>query len=224
MTAVIDLSGQRFGRLVVEGRCPSTGGQARWECTCDCGAATQVVSQALRSGAVVSCGCLKNEKTKQRFTKHGEAGPGRRSPEYTAWSNMIRRCENPDGEDFHLYGARGVKVWCGWRTSFEAFLAGVGRRPGPGFSLDRIETNGNYEPGNVRWATASTQANNKRNNRLVELDGQRMTLGAAIELANPAAPRSTIHARLAAGWPADAALSTPVLEIHGKRRAGSHHY
>jgi hypothetical protein len=137
---------------------------------------------------------------------------------------MIRRCEDVAGEDFPLYGGRGVSVWPGWRHSFETFLADVGRRPGPRHSLDRIDTNGNYQPGNVRWATPATQANNKRNNCLVEFGGQRMTLGAAMDLANPPAPRPTIYARLAAGWPVDAALSTPVLEIRGKRRAGSHHY
>ena len=96
-------------------------------------------------------------------------------PEYRAWWNAIRRCHNPEHRDYHRYGARGISVCRGWRKSFEAFYRVVGRRPSPTHSLDRYPNpHGNYEPGNVRWATRSEQVHNMRNNRWLEGFGKRL--------------------------------------------------
>jgi len=159
---VIDISGQRFGKLTVQewaGR--STGRKALWNCLCDCGKTSTATGNQLRSGKTKSCGCLRAEEARSRMT-HGQAGPTRRTSLYNRWILMRRRCNNPSAADYPRYGGRGIRVCAEWQKSFEAFAAYVGDPPGQGYSIDRINNDGNYEPGNVRWATASEQAFNRR--------------------------------------------------------------
>lgn len=96
---------------------------------------------------------------------HGHTVNKTRSPEYIAWQNMIRRCENPQHKNYRYYGGRGISVFPQWRLNFEAFLFWMGPRPNPGLSLDRIDNDGNYEPGNVRWATREQQRRNQRSGK-----------------------------------------------------------
>ncbi len=159
----LSLEGQRFGRLVALVQAPSTrtpGGTImfRWSCQCDCGNTTTVSRSNLRSGQVVSCGCLKRDLQ----TTHGEARRRRQGPEYMSWLSAISRCENPKRRSWPLYGGRGIRMCDRWRQSFEAFLADMGRRPTHQHSLDRINNDGDYEPGNCRWATPKEQAQNRR--------------------------------------------------------------
>jgi hypothetical protein len=164
----VDLSGQRFGRLVVVGE-PSLQGDGRhalWPCRCDCGGSKVVESGNLRRGATRSCGCLAREvgeRNREVTTIHGL----HQSPEYVAWQNMISRCERPSTRGFLYYGGRGISVCEEWRSSFTAFHAHIGPRPSPGHSVDRIDNDGNYEPGNVRWATRVEQNNNRRPRRVI---------------------------------------------------------
>lgn len=105
--------------------------------------------------------------------KHG----WRNTPEYAAWIGMRRRCKNPERKDYPRYGGRGIRVCAEWDTSFGAFINDMGARPGPGYSIDRINHDGHYEPGNVRWATAQQQTENRSNARVVCYLGETLPIG-----------------------------------------------
>lgn len=149
----IDITNQRFGRLVAHRLVENDKRGAFWYCTCDCGGDTTVNGNILRSGRTLSCGCLQKEVTAAQFTTHGLS----HSPEYKIWNSMIQRCQS----DHPNYGARGILVCDKWQNSFEAFYQDVGPRPDESYTLDRRDNDGNYEPGNCRWADRTTQTLNQ---------------------------------------------------------------
>lgn len=162
MTRLIDLTGQRFGRLTVIERAPSAGRHPRWLCECECGASIVAYGSNLKRGRTQSCGCLHREGAAAMMLAR-RTHQRTRTPEWWTWQSMKQRCLNPNHAAYRHYGGRGILIHPAWIRSFEAFYAYVGDRPSPNHSLDRIDNDGNYEPGNVRWATIVQQNNNSRN-------------------------------------------------------------
>ena len=160
------LGGVAFGRLIpARIGPPADHGRTRWVCQCSCGSTALVAAGDLISGHSRSCGCEKRELAaklgRERNLTHGHTVGRVRSPEYVSWCAMHQRCSSPKTRSFERYGGRGIKVCERWR-SFEAFLNDMGPRPSLSHSIDRIEVDRNYEPGNCRWATRVEQALNKR--------------------------------------------------------------
>src|SRR5580704_1885635 len=138
-----DLAGLRFGRLTVLSEVGRTGsGGVRWLCACDCGNRVTVASTKLQSGLRQSCGCLHAERVKESNTRHGHA----HTPTWSSWGHMISRCHNPKNSNYRHYGGRGIAVCEAWRNDFLTFLRDMGERPA-GKTIDRINNDGNYEPG-----------------------------------------------------------------------------
>jgi hypothetical protein len=164
MTRLIDLTGRRFARLTVVrfAGWDKNRRNKRWECVCDCGGSTVATTSALQKGRSRSCGCLVREVNSALHGKHRESSWCEDTPEYSAWKHMKQRCSNPNTINFHNYGGRGIRVCSQWVNDYSQFLSDVGRRPSSAHSLDRIDNDGNYEPGNVRWATPKEQANNRK--------------------------------------------------------------
>jgi hypothetical protein len=164
MSEALKLDGQLFGLLTVEGRAENDKRQrTRWICKCACGNRCTVSGAHLMSGHTSSCGCAGSRASIGfRAFKHGHDRVNSRSREYNSWAMMIVRCTDENREDYHRWGGRGITVCDRWRESFENFLADMGPRP-PGRTLDRYpDKDGNYEPGNCRWATWKQQAENRR--------------------------------------------------------------
>lgn len=159
--------GARFGRLTVCADAPRVGGHRRVHVRCECGSEKTVRLDHVLAGRTRSCGCLNAEMSAQRVdtritVRHGANRRGHRAPEYQTWSSMIQRCTNPRRVGYKNWGGRGIQVCEKWRLDFRAFLADMGPRPGVGYSIDRINNGGHYEPGNVRWATRHEQNLNRR--------------------------------------------------------------
>lgn len=161
----IDMKGQKFGRLTVLERAGTNGQKlATWIAQCDCGTVGIYAGRSLRDGNTRSCGCLHREGLIERAKLRPKVPRKPLPKEYNIWQGIKYRCLSPQCEAYKNYGGRGITIHESWRHNFKQFLADVGPRPDE-MTLDRIDNNGNYEPGNVRWASRKVQCRNKRNNR-----------------------------------------------------------
>lgn len=168
MRALKDYTGRKFGRLTAQARINK--GKCRF--LCECGNIVALVIKGVVSGDTSSCGCIQREILIARNQTHGMSQQYRST--YRSWKDMRARCLNANDSDYANYGGRGISVCERW-NEFASFFEDLGERP-TGTTLDRKDTNGNYEPSNCRWADAKTQANNKRSNRMVTINDQSQTL------------------------------------------------
>jgi hypothetical protein len=189
---------RRYGRYTALGLGTRARGHVRVRVRCDCGTQKEVRLSVLRTGASQSCGCLARELTTSRQVKHGQSGE--RTLTYRSWLAMRERCSRPSHPHFASYGGRGISVCPRW-DSFEVFLSDMGPRPSKDHSLDRYPNNdGNYEPGNVRWATPKQQGRNRRSNHLI----RGRTLAEWSE--RTGLSTATIRQRLLRGWSEEEAV------------------
>ncbi len=197
---VKDIKGLVFGKLTVQSFSHTKNSNAYWSCLCECGSITIKNGCWLRQGDTKSCGCLayaskcRNRKEQTR--------------EYRSWACMMQRCHDQKRHDAHNYSKRGITVCEQWHT-FKNFLSDMGKAPSRNHSLDRIDNNGNYEPSNCRWATIKEQRRNKRNNRVLLIDGETRCLIEWSELSGIS--YGTIQKRLQHGWEPKLAVFTPII-------------
>lgn len=180
-----------------------------WRCLCRCGKETIVDASSLRCGNTKSCGCLRVETRRT----HGHVLNGKKSPTYVSWQSIISRCTHSSNPSFEHYKKRGIKVCDRWRT-FENFLIDSGERPSLKHSIDRYPDNsGNYEPGNVRWATKQEQANNRITNLCFEWRGKRYSISDLARISGVS--KEILRSRLCRSklpWTVEGAVSTPRLD------------
>jgi len=199
-----DLVGLQFGRLTVISQTPNDRPYrvSLWNCQCVCGNSRVVQRSALVCGVQVSCGCFMRMRVKETHTTHGL----HRHSAYGTWKAMIDRCYNPDSKDFKDYGGRGIQVCDEWRD-LAGFVAGMGPKE-KGQSIDRLDENGDYEPGNCRWTDALGQGEHKRNNAIITRLGSQRHIASVWREAG--IKESTFYNRLNAGMTPDEAASLPV--------------
>ena len=192
----INITGQKFGLLVaLKPLGKNKNGEICWKCRCECGKYTIVSGCSLRKNkGTKSCGCKEGNHI------HGM----RHTPEYNVWSKIKNRCNNPKSKDYKYYGGRGIKVYPKWIKSFQAFFDYVGPRPTPKHTIERIDNDKGYFPGNVTWATQTEQANNTRTNHPITIG--KLTLNLCQWAQKLGINQTTICQRINAGWSPEKAV------------------
>lgn len=204
-----DLIGKRFGRLTVlaiskRERTQSGSIKICFRCQCDCGNQIEVTYQSLKSGSTISCGCYRKEKISEENKTHGQSS----TRLYKIYIGMKKRCYNDKSENYPHYGGKGVKICDEWKT-FEPFMEWALKNGyTDDLSIDRINSNGNYEPCNCRWVDVKTQANNKTNNSYIEYQGKKLTISQWSEITGIS--KSVISRRISLGWDIERVLTEPV--------------
>jgi hypothetical protein len=204
-TKTIDLTGLRFGRLLVDSVGDRVDKKVRWRCVCDCGLIKVVRGACLRSGKTRSCGCLAMELKTARIGKRKGEPKKKCHPPTTTWMSMIQRCCNPKSDGWKWYGARGIKVCERWMKRSN-FLEDMLPSWSSGLTLDRIDVNGDYCPENCRWATMKKQNRNRRNNRIITLNGVSGCLSWWSEMSGVS--KMAISYRISKGWSLQSAIFT----------------
>jgi hypothetical protein len=201
----VDHTGKKFGQLTVIEYSHTKGARSMWRCLCDCGKEKIVNGHELVCGDTRSCGCLRG---KLNIT-HGEAS-GKKTKEYKTWTGMATRCYNTGHHKYPIYGGRGISICDRWRHSYENFLADMGRAPSLKHSIDRPDVNGNYEPGNARWATPQEQHENKQNSVKATINGQTKIVSEWARLYGISEFR--VYCRIKKGWTPEDAILKPSLK------------
>lgn len=200
----LDLTGQKYGRLTVQSFAETGKKIIHWKCLCECGGENVVSTTHLRSGHTSSCGCYSREVSAAISKKNAKHGMWN-TPEFSIWGSIIDRCCNEKCKKYPLYGGRGITICAEWKESFFAFFRHIGPRPSNKHSIDRIDNDKGYEPGNVRWATLDIQNNNRRNNVFITVYGIRKTIAQWSK--QTGISESALTNRLKKGWAEDRMLS-----------------
>lgn len=204
-----DLTGQRFGRLIVMERSATIGKKTMWKCRCDCGNIIKVDGYNLRKRITQSCGCLSNDMKSIRATTHGLSNKRL----YGVWQNIINRCTNPKSQEYRYYGERGITICDEWRNDFKVFYDWAMANgydetaPKGQCTIDRIDNNKGYFPDNCHWISTKMNCRNTRKNRIVEFNGEKHTLSEWSEIIH--IPSNTLTERLKRGWSIEKTLTTP---------------
>jgi hypothetical protein len=209
--SIQDLTGQRFGNLTVLSG--PYGRYYQWECRCDCGSILRPQGASLKHGQIQCRKCALKKAWEGKRT-HGRSA----SSEHGIWQGLQQRCSNPKARFYHRYGGRGIQVCQRWINSFEDFFSDMGPRPSKKHSIDRIDNDGHYEPGNCRWATKSVQCNNTSKNTLVVFRGTTKTMSEWAE--EIGMNYSTLLYRFRRGWTVEKALTINTLKTHEKNPSG----
>lgn len=205
---------QTFGRLTAIGIAGRKGHQILWLWRCSCGTLTIANASNVTRGHTKSCGCWHRESTSLAHTTHGATVNRVVSKEYTVWVTMIQRCTNPKNQKYRRYGARGITVCERWRHSFENFLADMGKKPAPDYSIERKDNNAGYSPENCKWASAAEQNRNYSRNVRMTFQGKTMCLTDWAIHKNLTS--TMLMCRLRRGWSIERTLSTPRM-VNGYR-------
>lgn len=199
---LVDLTGRRFGRLVVIERYGYKGKAITWRCKCDCGGEKIVVGYSLRSGNTQSCGCIHREQLVERNTTHGICGQRL----YNIWGLMVQRCYNSKTPNYHCYGGKGVGMCDEWRYDFKSFYNwAIAHGYKDNLTIDRTDNSKGYSPDNCRWITMKEQANNRSTNRWIEFNGERHTLSEWSDILCINA--DTLASRIRRGWSIEKTLT-----------------
>ena len=212
MSRHIDLTNQRFGRLVAivkEGR--NHRNYALWRCKCDCGNEKLIAYAELKKGRVKSCGCWQRERMAALNKSHGMSS----SKEFRSWMKAKDRCFNPKHPAYEKYGGRGIVMCDEWRNSFTAFYEYMGDCPRT-YTLDRIDNSKGYEPGNCRWASKKEQAMNSCWPKLVTIDGVTKNLSEWATL-NGLRKESVYNRINKLGWSVEDAVSKPARPLRKRQ-------
>lgn len=222
MSKLNNLTGKKYGRLLVISRAENKNGRVYWYCKCDCGRTAIVSAIKLTSGETKSCGCLRKENTSKMFSKHHLT----KKNLHNAWLNMKNRCDNPKFIEYKYYGGKGITYCDEWKTFDNfmnwAFNNGYSDKKDENgrnlLSLDRIDTNGNYEPSNCKWSTRIEQARNKTNNVNYYYRGKTYCLTALAEISSVTI--DTLRRRIKKGWCIELAVETPSKTYKGVNKNG----
>lgn len=203
--------GTVFGRLTVTGvgipfTTPEGWRSSSSACICVCGSSKTIRNQNLKNGTTRSCGCLHIDAASKVARIHGHNRKGCSTPTYKSWRAIVQRCENPRCKKYPDYGGRGISMCSRWRNSYAFFLEDMGPQPAK-HRIERKDNNGNYEPGNCRWATAKEQARNTRATRIVTYDGATCSLPEMCE--RHSLSYLLVYTRLYRGWTIEEAIETP---------------
>lgn len=196
------IAGKKFGHLLILREAARKLRHRRVVYRCDCGIEREVYLVCIVQGITKSCGCMRVPNALVRITGLPKI------PEVGIWRGMIRRCEDPLYKEYGNYGGRGIKVCQRWRHSFSSFYEDIGQRPDPKYTIDRVNNDGDYEPGNVRWATQKQQQTNKRTNHLIAYRGE--TLPVSVWAERCRISTEAVISRLKHGWPVKEALEKPI--------------